>query len=66
MPDTIVTATLRIESIATSTSVRFVARGNVVARNDTTFFARASLHDEVGACLALGSATLPLVRPGTQ
>ena len=60
-PETVVTATLRIESIDIRASPSFEARGVVVARHAGTLFARASLHGADGGIVALASTTLRLV-----
>ena len=60
--ESIVTATLRMEAVATSSSSDFDARGILVASNDVTMFVRASLHDGAERLVALASATLRRVQ----
>ena len=60
-PETVVTATLRIELVEVVPSSVFEARGVLVARNATTMFGRATLHDADGRLVALGSTTLRIV-----
>ena len=60
-PETVVTASLRIEAVEVAAASVFEARGEVIARNATTLFARATLHDADGRVAALGSTTLRIV-----
>lgn len=60
-PEAIVTATLRIESVAGTSTPVLEARGILVARNASTLFTRATLHDGADRLVELASATLRLV-----